>query len=732
MKLKSLKSKLLLTVFMLVLASGLLISLLVTHRYNQTLFDSMVSQGQYLSKTVALETTDLILINDLVGLQKLLNIQQETITDIAYLFVIRDNQVLAHTFPEGFPVDLVRANVIQNSDTGRFVRVTSVTGDRFLDFAWPIFSNKAGTLRLGFSEAPLQRRLNDLWIQMTTATLVILIVSLAVSFLFIRRFTRPLSILTEAAETVDAGNLNFSVAITEGDEISRLTSSFGQMVDRIKRHTRVLENKTAELDRAQRQMRTTFDIIQKIGAQVDLTGVCSYLTQKFDEMLVCRRFAFLFFSEEPAFVFSFGDDRLQAFPNDHLGDGLAEIHRIQKRERITLLPLIPPVVPEDVASASKWTVLPFFHEGRKTGMLLVACSNTCRCEAAELDVIELILDQTAGAIRRAVIHEEDVCRFQDCIKYSSEYSGIVGKDPKMKTLYKLIEDISASDATILIQGESGTGKELVARAIHQKGLRKKRPFIVINCSAYPATLLESELFGHDKGAFTGAVRQKPGRFEQADGGTVLLDEIGDIPPAAQIKLLRVLQTQKFERLGGETTLHVDVHIISATNKDLLQEVKQGTFREDLYYRLNVIPVHIPPLRDRRNDIPLLARHFLNRFAAEQGKAVRDFTSDAMRCLLEYVWSGNVRELENSIEHAVVLAKESLVESNDLPPSIQKLNVRKPGQSTKTMTETEVKLLREILDDCGWNKKEAARRLGISRSTLYNKIKKYGISPPTIH
>jgi two-component system response regulator HydG len=302
----------------------------------------------------------------------------------------------------------------------------------------------------------------------------------------------------------------------------------------------------------------------------------------------------------------------------------------------------------------------------------------------------------------------------------------------MKTLYKLIEDISASDATVLIQGESGTGKELVARAIHQKGLRKKKPFIVINCSAYPATLIESELFGHNKGAFTGAVRQKPGRFEQADGGTVLLDEIGDIPPAAQVKLLRVLQTQKFERLGGETTLHVDVRIISATNKELLQEVKRGNFREDLYYRLNVIPVHIPPLRDRRNDIPLLARHFLKRFAAEQGKTVLDFTTEAMRSLLGYSWPGNVRELENSVEHAVVLAKEDLVERNDLPPSMLTFKPPPRKRSSKTMTESEAKLLQEVLDDCGWNKKEAAKRLGISRSTLYNKLKKYGIAPPTIH
>ncbi len=732
MKFKRLKSKLLLTVFSLVLGSGLLISLLVTQRYSKTLFDNMIIRGHYLSKTVALEATDLILTNDLVGLQKLLNIQQESATDLAYLFVIRDGQILAHTFREGFPVELVGTNAIQKGGTEKFVHITSETGDHLLDFAWPVFSNNAGMLRLGISEAPLNAQMNNLWIQMITATLVILIVSLAVSFLFIRRFTRPLSDLAAAVETVDAGNLNFSVSITEGDEIGRLANSFGQMVGRVKRHTQILENKTAELDRAQRQTRSTFDIIQKIGAQADLTEVCSYLTQKFDEMLICSRFAFLFFSEESTIVFSFANDRLRAFTKDNCGDGLAEIQRIQKPTRGTHLSLSPPMVPEDVAAASKLTVLPFFHEGRKIGVFLVACSKSCQCEAAELDVIEWLLNQTAGAIRRAVIHEKEVCRFQDCIEYSTEYSGIVGKDPKMKTLFKLIEDISPSDATVLIQGESGTGKELVARAIHQKGSRKNKPFIVINCSAYPSTLIESELFGHEKGAFTGAVRQKPGRFEQADGGTVLLDEIGEIPPAAQIKLLRVLQTQKFERLGGETTLHVDVRIISATNKNLLQEVKQGTFREDLYYRLNVIPIQLPTLEERKNDIPLLARHFLKRFAAEQGKAVLDFTSEAMRSLLGYSWPGNVRELENSVEHAVVLAKEDLVERNDLPPSMLTFKPPPRKRSSKTMTESEAKLLQEVLDDCGWNKKEAAKRLGISRSTLYNKLKKYGIAAPTIH
>jgi len=254
--------------------------------------------------------------------------------------------------------------------------------------------------------------------------------------------------------------------------------------------------------------------------------------------------------------------------------------------------------------------------------------------------------------------------------------------------------------------------------------------VVINCSAYPATLLESELFGHEKGAFTGALRQKAGRFEQAHGGTVLLDEVGDIPLPAQVKLLRVLQTRKFERVGGEQTLTVDVRVLAATHKDLLQEVKNGTFREDLFYRLNVIPIKLPPIRERKNDIPLLVEHFLKLFATEKGKNLQGVGSEAFRLLLDYSWPGNVRELENTIEHAVVLAKTGQVEPWDLPAALQAIS---PGASS-TLAQRESKVLLEILEECGWNKKLAAQRLGISRSTLYLMLKRHKIpgSKPTTH
>jgi two-component system response regulator HydG len=243
-------------------------------------------------------------------------------------------------------------------------------------------------------------------------------------------------------------------------------------------------------------------------------------------------------------------------------------------------------------------------------------------------------------LRRAILHEEELRGLKIRVESEAAFGGLIGKDPQMQLVCQLIKNVAGSDVTVLIQGESGTGKELVARAIHRFSPRREKPFVVINCSAYPATLLESELFGHEKGAFTGATRQKPGRFEQGDGGTVFLDEIGEIPLPAQIKLLRVLQTRRLERVGGEQTLTVDVRILAATNKNLKREVEKGNFREDLFYRLNVIPIMLPPLRERQNDIPWLSLHFLRRFAAEKGKDLRDISSGAMRLLLDYSWPGN--------------------------------------------------------------------------------------------
>jgi len=306
----------------------------------------------------------------------------------------------------------------------------------------------------------------------------------------------------------------------------------------------------------------------------------------------------------------------------------------------------------------------------------------------------------------------------------SGYGGIIGKDHKMQQLYGLISDIAPTDAAVLIQGESGSGKELVARAVHLHSYRKNKPFVVVNCSAYPQTLLESELFGYEKGAFTGATHLKIGRFESADKGTLFLDEIGEIPSMSQVKLLRFLQFQKFERLGGMKTIEVDIRVIAATNKDLKKEVENGNFREDLYYRLNVIPINIPPLRVRRNDISLLVEHFLKRLNSQGSKKIKRVSSEAMDILMCYGWPGNVRELENIIEHAFILTKDEFISEQSLPLDIS--SSCNQSKKISSFQENERKFLVRVLEEYRWNKLQVAKKLNISRSTLYAKLKKYNI------
>jgi len=732
MKLKSLRSKLVISVSALVIGSGLIISLLETNRLSKSLQDAAVTQGEYLSRAVALEATNKILINDLISLQNLLNYQLESHPTLAYLFVSKDSQILAHTFSEGIPRNLIGINTPKSNEKGNFKRISTNEGENYLDIAWPIFSGKAGVLRIGLSEKPYRLQVIKLWLQMTAITLGILIFALSASFFFINRITRPLSALAEAAENIDERNLELSLKPAGRDEVGRLATSFNNMLRRIRDRTQRIEKDAIELDRAYRQTSSSFEIIQKIGAQTSLKDVSSYLICKFQDLVACSELALFIFSSNQETLFVLSNDKTSTLERNCYESALSILIQLDGITFINKNSIDSRLVPDSFHSATQISAFPVYHEDQFLGALLVACQGNCSCDIKELDVIHLILNHSSGAIKRALSHEEEMNNIQTCINVTTEYCGIVGKDPQMQTIYKLIEDIAPTDTTVLIHGGSGTGKELVANAIHKTSLRNNKPFVIINCSAYPATLLESELFGHEKGAFTGAVRQKAGRFEQAHEGTVFLDEIGEIPPSAQIKLLRVLQTQKFERVGGEHTLTVDVRILAATNKDLLQEVKSGHFREDLYYRLNVIPIQLPPLSKRRNDIPLQARYFMRRFAIEQGKDIDEFSSEAMRLLLDYPWPGNVRELENSIEHAVVLAKGNQIEVSDLPPTLQYAPSAVATGTKSTIMANEAKLLKEALDECGWNKKQAALRLGISRSTLYRKLRKYQIKPPTIH
>jgi len=312
---------------------------------------------------------------------------------------------------------------------------------------------------------------------------------------------------------------------------------------------------------------------------------------------------------------------------------------------------------------------------------------------------------------------------------------IIGKSDAMKALLEMLAMAAPSEATVLITGESGTGKELIARSLHVNSPRKDQPMVVVNCAAITETLLESELFGHEKGAFTGADKHREGRFMQADQGTIFLDEIAETTPTMQAKLLRVLQQKEIQRVGGEEILPVDVRIVAATNRDLDAAVAEGDFREDLYYRLNVMLLVVPPLRERLDDIPLLADHFLKRYAEKNRKSIKGFTPLAMDMLLKYNWPGNVRELENAVERAVILLTGDHITEKQLPLNIVKkypdldrttASPSLPKDGTRSLDEIEKEAILATLKATGGNKSESARRLGITRKTLHNKLKSYGI------
>lgn len=315
------------------------------------------------------------------------------------------------------------------------------------------------------------------------------------------------------------------------------------------------------------------------------------------------------------------------------------------------------------------------------------------------------------------------------------YEDIISKNHRIQAIFNLLPDIAESDSTIMIEGPSGSGKELFARAIHNLSARKGRPYVAVNCGALPDTLLESELFGYVKGAFTDAKRDKPGRFSLAERGTLFLDEVGDLSFAMQVKLLRVLQEREYEPLGATQTVRANVRILAATHHDLLDLVRQGKFREDLYYRLNVVKINLPPLRERREDIPLLVDHFLEQFNLRMGKSLSGLSDDALRCLMEYAFPGNVRELENAIEHACVLCRGRRIEVEHLPPEIREA-VEHATEKTEpapdalpVLRSTEIQLIRKTLEKHGGNRLEAARELGLHKTTLWRKMKRYGISYP---
>ncbi len=360
-------------------------------------------------------------------------------------------------------------------------------------------------------------------------------------------------------------------------------------------------------------------------------------------------------------------------------------------------------------------------------------------EAMKAGASDYVLKPFSLAEMRMVIHKElDVRNLREENRSLREALGkryshpnIVARSPKMQEVLATVERVAPTNATVLLGGESGAGKDLIARAIHEKSRRASGPFLKINSTAIPENLLESELFGFEKGAFTGAVASKPGKFELADKGTLFLDEIGDVPPAVQVKLLRVLQEREFERLGGTKTVKVDVRLIAATNKDLREALEQGTFREDLYYRLNVVPIDIAPLRERKEDIPDLTKLFISRCEAESGKAIEGITPQALQVLVNYHWPGNVRELQNIVERACALSKGPLLEVGDIHLDVRPTKAGNGGAGFlpegMTLEQWEDEMVQEALRRAHGNKSQAARLLGLSRNALRYRLSKIGLA-----
>ncbi|HEX6278596.1 MAG TPA: sigma 54-interacting transcriptional regulator [Pyrinomonadaceae bacterium] len=377
--------------------------------------------------------------------------------------------------------------------------------------------------------------------------------------------------------------------------------------------------------------------------------------------------------------------------------------------------------------------------GRKTVGLLCAGLNERENASDDLgSALGIVASLIAQKLRveHAVLGERERLREENLqlkqeLKEKYDFSHLVGNSNEMRQVYEQVSQVARSNATVLLRGESGTGKEMIANAIHYNSLRSKRAFIKINCAALPDTLIESELFGHERGAFTGADRLKRGRFEMADGGTLFLDEIGDLPAQTQVKLLRVLQEREFERLGGTETIKANIRLITATNKNLEAAITKGEFREDLYYRLNVFSIFLPPLRQRRSDILLLAEHFLEKYEAEHGKRIRRISTPAIDMMMSYHFPGNVRELENAIERAVLVCDSNVIHSHHLPPTLQTAETS-GTESRMTLASSVAAFERDVIVDAlkstSGNVAKAARHLESTERILGYKIKKYNIDP----
>jgi PAS domain S-box-containing protein len=491
-----------------------------------------------------------------------------------------------------------------------------------------------------------------------------------------------------------------------------------------------LSFRSRELQKTQHQLETLFEISRQMNAKESLGELINSLKSIISEISPDSEPLFLILDANRTHFLHLdrGLDHVVAQTGlvadfiRHLGK-IKEPQLVRSNEGVNnpaFLKIISEIFPS-------WFGLPILVQQQCVGYFLLGSHDPLDFPPVDQSFIQALLDQIGGHIRSLVQHESEINQLRRQVSKTS-HGELIGQSKKMQEVYELIDLVAGSDATVLITGDNGTGKELVAQAIHRQSHRAKGPFVVANCSAYSPTLLESELFGHEKGAFTGAIRQKKGRIERAHGGTLFLDEIGDISPATQVLLLRFVQDHYFERVGGEKAIEANVRVLAATNQNLQQAVEAGQFRDDLYYRLNVIAIHLPPLKERKDDIPLLCRHFLTKCNAKEKKNIQKFSANALQALMDYDWPGNVRQLENAVNHAVIISPGETIRSRHLPRFLK--DTSDQPQST-SLADNERRLILRVLQEANWNKHDAARRLQLSRSTLYSKIRRYGLEKLTL-
>jgi formate hydrogenlyase transcriptional activator len=520
--------------------------------------------------------------------------------------------------------------------------------------------------------------------------------------------------------------------------------------------------------------------VSTISPTVDVRGHAGATEDRYRALLAVSE-AIAMQRDLPALLHELAIRLVQVVPFDALSLVLHEaatrtmrLHVLETRESISPWPVIElrpeddpaglvwqtqqPLITSNVADLERWPqllervrrygvqsycFLPLTTAQRRLGALVFTSKQVAIYDGSDLPFLQLVANQVAVAVGNALAWEEikalkdklaaEKTYLEEEVRTEHDFGDIVGENAALRTILKQVEKVAPTESTVLICGETGTGKELIARALHDLSPRKGRTFVKLNCAAIPTGLLESELFGHEKGAFTGAIQQKIGRFELADRGTLFLDEVGDIPLELQPKLLRVLQENEFERLGGEKTIRVSVRVVAATNRELAEMISEGRFRRDLYYRLNVFPITLPPLRERTDDIPRLVRHFTQVFARRMGRRIETIPSSVMDALVCYPWPGNVRELQNVIERAVILSEGATLQMTVSELQAKTAAAVAPSTAVSgTLSDTEREHILRVIRETNWvlgGPKGAAARLGMKRSTLQWKMKKLGISRP---